>query len=91
MAFVRFSIGRREVPEAFCVEATSGETFALSDNRYYGIEGVWSSENYWVNMQRCDKVCLILILIFFFLALVFFFFFWEPGRVFKNIACTNRR
>ena len=44
--------GRREVPENIFVEPTTGRRYGTNDSPYEGIEAVFNSENYWVNMQR---------------------------------------
>eukprot|EP00039_Didymoeca_costata_P011121 m.153424 g.153424 ORF g.153424 m.153424 type:complete len:947 (-) comp15065_c0_seq6:746-3586(-) len=45
--------GKRGVPETFFIEPTTGETCSPYHKNYKGIEAVWNSKNYWVNMQDC--------------------------------------
>eukprot|EP00041_Stephanoeca_diplocostata_P038063 m.1474013 g.1474013 ORF g.1474013 m.1474013 type:complete len:974 (+) comp25152_c1_seq33:182-3103(+) len=47
--------GRRGVPENFFIECSLGETASTKSAQYLGIEGVWNSKNYWVNMQDCTQ------------------------------------
>ena len=47
--------GKRGVPENFFIEPSLGEAFAVNDDRYLGIEAIWNSKNYWVNMQDCTE------------------------------------
>lgn len=49
--------GRRGVPENFFIECSLGETVSTKSAQYLGVEGVWNSKNYWVNMQDCTQVC----------------------------------
>jgi len=44
--------GRREVPENFFIEATTGNCVGAGE--YLGIETLWNNCNYWVNMQDCS-------------------------------------
>ncbi|KAI8921991.1 hypothetical protein DFJ77DRAFT_444875 [Powellomyces hirtus] len=45
--------GKREVAEAFFIEATTGNVYATDNENYLGVESVFSSVNHWVNMQVC--------------------------------------
>eukprot|EP01137_Pigoraptor_chileana_P033672 Opistho-2@24921 len=47
--------GKREVPEAFFIEPSTGKIYPTNHNQYLGIECVWTSSNYWVNMQDCSE------------------------------------
>ncbi|ORX55289.1 hypothetical protein BCR36DRAFT_321219 [Piromyces finnis] len=52
-AWVLILPGKREISEAFFIEPSTGKITDINDNRYLGIESVWSSQNYWANMQPC--------------------------------------
>jgi len=52
-AWVLVLPGKREISEAFFIEPSTGKITDINDNRYLGIESVWSSQNYWANMQPC--------------------------------------
>ena len=56
-AWVLILPGKREVPEAFFIEPTTGYAKATSDPEYLGIESVWNHQNLWVNMQDCSNGC----------------------------------
>ncbi|CAF0982733.1 unnamed protein product [Adineta steineri] len=56
-AWVLVLPGKREVPEAFFIEPTTGYGKATNDVEYLGIESVWNHQNYWVNMQDCSNGC----------------------------------
>lgn len=43
--------GKRGVPEDFFIEPSLGETASVRSEDYLGIEAVWNSKNFWVNMQ----------------------------------------
>ncbi|KAI9017013.1 hypothetical protein BC832DRAFT_4135 [Gaertneriomyces semiglobifer] len=45
--------GKREVAEAFFIEPTTGAICSPENECYLGVESVFSSVNYWVNMQVC--------------------------------------
>ncbi|KAJ3015324.1 hypothetical protein HKX48_004663 [Thoreauomyces humboldtii] len=45
--------GKREVAEAFFIEATTGNVYSTDNENYLGVESVFSSVNHWVNMQVC--------------------------------------
>jgi hypothetical protein len=49
--------GKREVPEAFYIEPTTGYAKATNSSEYLGIESVWNHQNLWVNMQDCSNGC----------------------------------
>lgn len=44
--------GKREVPENVFVEPSTGRCYGTDESPYEGIEAIFSSENYWVNMQK---------------------------------------
>jgi len=44
--------GKREVPENFFIEPTTGN--CVEAEEYLGIETLWNNTNYWVNMQDCS-------------------------------------
>eukprot|EP00056_Hartaetosiga_gracilis_P007514 m.109159 g.109159 ORF g.109159 m.109159 type:complete len:864 (+) comp12728_c1_seq1:62-2653(+) len=46
--------GKRGVVEPCFIEPTTGLTLFVDDPNYVGVESVWNSKNYWVNMQRCE-------------------------------------
>ena len=52
-AWVLILPGKREVAEAFFIEPSTGKVCATDDSNYLGLESVFSSQNYWVNMQVC--------------------------------------
>jgi len=52
-AWVLVLPGKREISEAFFIEPSTGKVTDVNDNRYLGVESVWSSQNYWANMQPC--------------------------------------
>ncbi|CAF0770374.1 unnamed protein product [Rotaria sordida] len=56
-AWVLVLPGKREVPEAFFIESTTGHAKATNDPEYLGIESVWNHQNLWVNMQDCSNGC----------------------------------
>jgi hypothetical protein len=56
-AWVLVLSGKREVPEAFFIEPTTGYAKATNDSEYLGIESVWNHQNLWVNMQDCSNGC----------------------------------
>ncbi|CAF1062156.1 unnamed protein product [Adineta ricciae] len=56
-AWVLVLSGKREVPEAFFIEPTTGYGKATNDVEYLGIESVWNHQNYWVNVQDCSNGC----------------------------------
>eukprot|EP00040_Diaphanoeca_grandis_P030622 m.181401 g.181401 ORF g.181401 m.181401 type:complete len:983 (+) comp32062_c0_seq1:170-3118(+) len=47
--------GKRGVPEDFFIEPSLGETVSTSNASYLGIETLFNSSNYWVNMQDCTQ------------------------------------
>jgi hypothetical protein len=47
--------GKREVPESFFLEATTGQSYALDFSGYLGVESIWNNRNYWINMQDCSQ------------------------------------
>ncbi|KAJ3246304.1 hypothetical protein HDU78_007388 [Chytriomyces hyalinus] len=52
-AWVLVLPGKREVAEAFFIEASTGRIYSTDNDNYLGVESVFSSTNYWVNMQVC--------------------------------------
>lgn len=44
--------GKREVPENFFIEPTTGN--CVEADEFLGIETLWNDTNYWVNMQDCS-------------------------------------
>ncbi|ORZ35140.1 hypothetical protein BCR44DRAFT_130074 [Catenaria anguillulae PL171] len=52
-AWVLVLPGKREVAEAFFIEPSTGKVYDIEDPNYLGVESVFSSSNYWVNMQKC--------------------------------------
>lgn len=56
-AWVLVLPGKREVPEAFFIEPTTGYGKSTGDVEYLGIESVWNHQNLWVNMQDCSSGC----------------------------------
>lgn len=46
--------GKRGVPENFFIEPSLGESCSTISEDYLGIEAIWNSKNYWVNMQDCS-------------------------------------
>ena len=52
-AWVLVAPGKREVAECFFIEPTTGAVIDTSNEAYLGLECVWSSSNFWVNMQIC--------------------------------------
>lgn len=54
--------GKRQVSEAFFIEPSTGEVRDCECDEYLGLESVWSSNNYWVNMQvRINKLMIDLL------------------------------
>ena len=47
--------GKRGVPEDFFIEPSTGETVSVRSEDYLGVEAVFSSKNFWVNMQDCTE------------------------------------
>ncbi|KAI8815434.1 hypothetical protein BJ742DRAFT_876531 [Cladochytrium replicatum] len=45
--------GKREISEAFFIEPATGRLYSTENEKYLGVESVFSSANYWVNMQTC--------------------------------------
>ncbi|KNE56166.1 hypothetical protein AMAG_02001 [Allomyces macrogynus ATCC 38327] len=54
-AWVLVLPGKRDIAEAFFIEASTGKIYSLNDPKYLGVESVFSSTNYWVNMQKCSN------------------------------------
>lgn len=52
-AWVLILPGSREIAEPFFIESSTGRQYSTSDPNYVGLESVFSSTNYWVNMQPC--------------------------------------
>ena len=51
-AWVVVLAGKREVPESMFIELTTARKYPLDTSPYQGLECVWNSTNYWVNMQQ---------------------------------------
>lgn len=45
--------GQREIADPFFIEATTGKIYPVDHASYLGVESVFNSYNYWVNMQTC--------------------------------------
>ncbi|KAG5459062.1 MAG: hypothetical protein BJ554DRAFT_595, partial [Olpidium bornovanus] len=54
-AWVLVLPGKREVAEAFFIESTTSKIYPTDSDEYLGVESVFSSLNYWVNMQACEE------------------------------------
>ncbi|KAJ3112094.1 hypothetical protein HK100_002455 [Physocladia obscura] len=52
-AWVMVLPGKREIAEAFFIEPSTGRIYSTDNENYLGVESVFSSSNYWVNMQVC--------------------------------------
>lgn len=52
-AWVLVLPGKREVAEAFFIEPGTGRMYSTDNENYLGVESVFSSTNYWCNMQVC--------------------------------------
>ncbi|KAI8925801.1 hypothetical protein BC831DRAFT_459481 [Entophlyctis helioformis] len=52
-AWVLVLPGKREVAESFFIEPSTGKIYSTENENYLGLESVFSSQNYWVNMQVC--------------------------------------
>ncbi|KAJ3378839.1 hypothetical protein HDU84_007250 [Entophlyctis sp. JEL0112] len=52
-AWVLVLPGKREIAEAFFIEPSTGRIYSTDNENYLGVESVFSSANYWVNMQVC--------------------------------------
>ncbi|KAI8610112.1 hypothetical protein BC830DRAFT_1147299 [Chytriomyces sp. MP71] len=52
-AWVLVLPGKREIAEAFFIESSTGRIYSTDNENYLGVESVFSSTNYWVNMQVC--------------------------------------
>eukprot|EP00740_Mantoniella_antarctica_P005333 CAMPEP_0181361168 /NCGR_PEP_ID=MMETSP1106-20121128/7122_1 /TAXON_ID=81844 /ORGANISM="Mantoniella antarctica, Strain SL-175" /LENGTH=1010 /DNA_ID=CAMNT_0023474623 /DNA_START=178 /DNA_END=3207 /DNA_ORIENTATION=+ len=50
-AWVMVLAGKREVPESIFIEPTTARKYPVDASPYQGLECVWNSANYWVNMQ----------------------------------------
>lgn len=50
-AWVLVCSGKREVKEHLFIESSTGRVYPSSNSPYIGIESIWSSTNYYVNMQ----------------------------------------
>ena len=55
-AWVLVRGGKRDVEEMLFVEPTTARIYPVSESPYLGIESVWNSKNYWVNMQRDEEL-----------------------------------
>ncbi|KAI9348730.1 hypothetical protein DFJ73DRAFT_834662 [Zopfochytrium polystomum] len=52
-AWVLVLPGKREVAESFFIESSTGRIYSTENENYLGVESVFNSTNYWVNMQVC--------------------------------------
>lgn len=52
-AWVLILPGKREIAEAFFIEPSTGKMYSTDDSSYVGLESVFNTVNYWVNMQTC--------------------------------------
>ncbi|KAJ3221485.1 hypothetical protein HK099_003463 [Clydaea vesicula] len=52
-AWVLVLPGKREVAEAFFIESSTGKIYSTENKNFLGVESVFNSANYWVNMQVC--------------------------------------
>ncbi|KAL7748299.1 hypothetical protein RI367_006258 [Sorochytrium milnesiophthora] len=52
-AWVLMLPGKREIAEPFFIEPSTGKIYDVDSEHYLGVESVFSSLNYWVNMQPC--------------------------------------
>lgn len=52
-AWVLVLPGKREVAESFFIEPSTGRIYSTDNENYLGVESLFSSTNYWVNMQVC--------------------------------------
>ncbi|KAJ3328293.1 hypothetical protein HDU76_010208 [Blyttiomyces sp. JEL0837] len=52
-AWVLVLPGKREVAENFFIEPSTGRIYSTENENYLGVESIFSSTNYWVNMQVC--------------------------------------
>jgi hypothetical protein len=52
-AWVLVLPGKREIAEEFFIEPSTGKIYGVKDDNYLGLESVFNSLNYWVNMQVC--------------------------------------
>ncbi|XP_011504670.1 PREDICTED: coiled-coil domain-containing protein lobo homolog [Ceratosolen solmsi marchali] len=50
-----------EITEPLFIEPATGYSYSVQDQKidyyYLGIESLWNSDNYWVNMQDCAEAC----------------------------------
>ncbi|KAJ1559045.1 hypothetical protein HK405_012218, partial [Cladochytrium tenue] len=52
-AWVLVLPGKREIAESFFIEPTTGRIYSTDNENFLGVESVFNSNNYWVNMQVC--------------------------------------
>jgi hypothetical protein len=45
--------GMRDIADPFFIETTTAKVYEIEDSNFHGVEAVFSSQNYWVNMQTC--------------------------------------
>mmetsp|Transcript_25737 Transcript_25737/g.45205 ORF Transcript_25737/g.45205 Transcript_25737/m.45205 type:complete len:879 (+) Transcript_25737:2136-4772(+) len=43
--------GKREVPETFFLEPTTGRRYPLDNDMYEAVEFMWNNSNFWINMR----------------------------------------
>ncbi|XP_029909865.1 dynein regulatory complex subunit 7 [Myripristis murdjan] len=49
--------GRRDVTENFFIDPLRGQRYSTTNEKFLGIDSIWNSVNYWVNMQDCSQGC----------------------------------
>lgn len=52
-AWVYLGENGRKIESPIFIEPSTGQSHSLTSSHYCGIESVWNSTNYWVNMQIC--------------------------------------
>jgi hypothetical protein len=51
-AWVLVRAGKRDNPEHFFIEPSTGRIYPVGKSPYLGVESVWNNKNYWANMQE---------------------------------------
>ncbi|XP_069689732.1 dynein regulatory complex subunit 7 isoform X3 [Periplaneta americana] len=46
-----------KVMEPFFIDPLTGNKYQLSEPNYLGVESIWNTTNYWVNLQSCSEGC----------------------------------
>ncbi|KAM8755120.1 dynein regulatory complex subunit 7 isoform 1-T2 [Acanthopagrus schlegelii] len=49
--------GSRSIRENFFIDPLTGNSYRTDDDNFLGVESVWNSLNYYVNMQDCRNGC----------------------------------